>query len=176
MKFLAWFAFLALAFVLMRKGKVTPKVRKGLYLASILIFGVILGSDPSAMGTVKDAIVLFASRGVIFPPRMIALALFLLTASLFIYRPWCHLFCPFGLVGWLVEKISIFRIKVNYDSCIACEACSRACPSTVMEAILKREKTIPDCFSCGSCIEVCPSGSVSLDKGKRQVVPAGKFD
>jgi len=271
-KFLAWFVFLALAFVLMRRGNITATMRKRLYFASILIFGVVLGSDPSAMGTVKDAIALFASKGVIFPPRMIALTVFLLTvlifnksicswgcqagvlqdlifrlnrnkkdtkgifnqvklpfvvtntiriaflgaftiaaflwgmdlveyidpfkvfkpaalgalgigfvgllltASLFVYRPWCHLFCPFGLVGWLVEKISIFKIKVNYDSCIACEACSKACPSSVMDAILKQDKTIPDCFSCGSCIEVCPSGSVSLDTGKRQVVPAGKFN
>lgn len=270
-KFLAWFAFLAFAFVLMRRGKITATVRKRLYLASILIFGIVLGSDPSAMGTVKDAIGLFASKGVIFPPRMIALAVFLLTVlifnksicswgcqagvlqdmifrlnrnskdtkgilpqyklpfvitntiriaflgaftvaavlwgtdlieyvdpfkvfkpaalgvlgigfvgllltiSLFVYRPWCHLFCPFGLVGWLVEKVSIFKIKVNYDSCIACEACSKACPSNVMGAILKQDKTIPDCFSCGSCIEVCPSGSVSLAKGKREVVPEGKF-
>ena len=35
--------------------------------------------------------------------------------SLFVYRPWCHFFCPFGLVGWLVEKISLFKINVNYD-------------------------------------------------------------
>ena len=30
----------------------------------------------------------------------------ILASSLFIYRPWCHFFCPFGLVGWLVEKIT----------------------------------------------------------------------
>ncbi len=99
----------------------------------------------------------------------------LLMASLLIYRPWCHLFCPFGLVGWLVEKISLFKIRVNYDSCIACEACSKACPSTVMDAILKQDRVVPDCFACANCIDVCPTDSVSLAAGKRDKPPAGKF-
>ena len=97
-------------------------------------------------------------------------------ASLFVYRPWCHFFCPFGLVGWLVEKVSIFRIKVNYETCISCEACAKACPSTVMNAILKRENIIPDCFACANCIDVCPTGSVSLAAGKRKLPPEGKFE
>ena len=99
----------------------------------------------------------------------------LLVGSLFVYRPWCHLFCPFGLVGWLLEKVSLFKIKVNYDTCTACEACARACPSTVMNAILKRENVIPDCFACASCIGVCPTGSVNLAAGKRNTPPPGKF-
>jgi len=255
----------------MRKSRITPKKRKSIYIASIMIFGVALGSDPSAMGTVKDAITLYASKGVIFPPRMIALSVFLLMvliankficawgcqagvlqdlifrlnrndpdtkgilrqykpsfaatntirilffgsftlaaflwsadiiafmdpfkvykpaalgaagmgfvllllgASLFIYRPWCHLFCPFGLVGWIVEKVSIFKIKVNYDTCISCQACAGACPSSVMNAILKQEHVIPDCFACANCIGVCPTNSVFLGAGRRQPPPCGKF-
>ncbi|MCI5127665.1 MAG: 4Fe-4S dicluster domain-containing protein, partial [Candidatus Electrothrix sp. AUS3] len=69
----------------------------------------------------------------------------------------------------------IFKVKVNYDTCVACQACTKACPSTAMEAILKREKTIPDCFSCGSCIDVCPTGSVQFRAGKRVKPPEGKF-
>jgi NAD-dependent dihydropyrimidine dehydrogenase PreA subunit len=271
-KFALWFGFLAMVFVYMRKGLITPKIRRIFYFVAVVVFGVILGSDPSPMGTVKDAVVLLGTKGVIFPPRMIALTIFLVTvflankficswgcqfgtlqdaifrlnrdendktgkffhiklpfvvtntirittfcalaiiafawsfdiigavdpfkiykpsvvavygwvfigavlvAGLFIYRPWCHLFCPFGLVGWIVEKISIFKIQVNYETCIACEACAKACPSSVMEAILKRErKTIPDCFSCATCIGVCPTNSISLKSGKRAVPPEGKF-
>jgi len=270
-KFALWFGFLATVFVMVRRGKISYRNRKWFYLAGVVIFGIILGSDPSPMGTVKDAIALLGIKGVIFPPRMIALTIFLilvlvankyicswgcqfgvlqdlifrlnrskkdrkglirqykppfwilntvrilffaiftavaflwgydiislvdpfkvynpavvgitggifilliLIAGLFIYRPWCSLFCPFGLVGWLVEKISIFKIKVDYETCISCEACSRACPSTVMEGILKQEKTIPDCFACGTCIETCPTGSISFSAGKRNCPPEGKF-
>ncbi|MBU2512598.1 4Fe-4S binding protein [bacterium] len=271
-KFGVWIIFLGISFNLLRKGKINPKVRKILYLTATIIFGVILGADPSAMGTVKDAIGLFAEKQVFFPPRMIALTVFLLLVflankffcswgcqigvlqdlifrlnrnkkdrkgilrqvklpfvltntirvaffviftvisfawamdiiefidpfkiykpekieiigwvflgfllvlSLFVYRPWCTMFCPFGLVGWMVEKQSIFKIKVNYDTCEACQSCAKACPTTVMDTILKQDKVIPDCFSCGTCLEVCPTGSLSFSSGKRSKPPLGKFE
>lgn len=265
LKFAAWFAFLAVVFPLLRRGLVTGALRNWFYFASALIFGVALGSDPSPMGTVKDAIVLYAGSGAVFPPRMIAFGVFLLlvvlankficswgcqlgvlqdllfrfgrsgalrqykpafavtntvrvlalatvavyafmgsdiigavdpfkiynpltvsawgwgfitlllAASLFVYRPWCHLFCPFGLAGWVAEKISVYRVRVDYGKCVACGACERACPSTVMGAILKRDRTIPDCFSCGDCLAACPSGAVAFSAVRRQLPPPGKF-
>ncbi|MCI5178504.1 MAG: 4Fe-4S binding protein [Candidatus Electrothrix sp. AW3_4] len=271
LKFGLWFLFLGVCFYRIRKGKIGSRTRKILYLVAVVLFGVILGADPGPMGTIKDAIALYGAQGVIFPPRLVAMIVFLLLVllankficgwgcqlgtlqdlifrlnrnkqdskgilpqfkppfivtntlriifffaftlvafawaadiidpvdpfkifkpamikplgwgfilgilllSLFIYRPWCHCFCPFGLAGWFVEKISIFKVKVNYDTCVACQACTKACPSTAMEAILKKEKTIPDCFSCGSCIDVCPTGSVQFRAGKRQKPPEGKF-
>jgi polyferredoxin len=272
-KFAGWIIFLSVVFIFLSKRRVTPDLRKWLLLAAITIFGVILGSDPSPMGTVKDAIHLFGTTRAIFFPRMIALTIFLLFVflankyicawgcqagtlqdlifqlnqtdkrkaiigkqiklpfiltnsiralffvaftfiaflwsmdiidpvdpfkifkpaalgiiggifigtllllSLFIYRPWCHLFCPFGLVGWLVEKISLVKISVNYETCIACDKCANACPSTVMEAILKQKmKTIPDCFACYRCREVCPTDSIRFSTRKRILPPEGHFD
>ncbi len=92
----------------------------------------------------------------------------LLVSSLFVYRPWCHFFCPFGLVGWIVEKASYNKINVKYETCIACEKCVTACPSTVMGAILKgNKKTIPDCFACYTCREVCPTDSIRFSSRKK---------
>jgi len=272
-KFVLWFIFLSTVFILSKKRKVTSSVRNWLLLASLMIFGVVMGSDPSPMGTVKDAIHLYATVHAIFFPRMIALFIFLaiaffankyicawgcqagtlqdlifrinqtdklkaaigkqvkppfvltntvrfvffclftviafswgidiidpidpfkiykpmhlgiiggifagvlLLASMFIYRPWCHFFCPFGLAGWLVEKVSLVRINVNYETCIACEKCAKACPSTVMGAILKgNKKTIPDCFACYTCRDVCPTDSISFSIKKRTLPPADFFD
>ena len=271
-KFLLWFVFLMSVFIYLRKHKATPVVRNSLLFISLSVFGVIFGSDPAPMGTVKDAVHLFATARTIFPPRMIALTVFLLMvflankyicawgcqagtlqdlifrlnrdknnkaviwkqfklpfvltntfrvtfffvfifiaflwgidiiepvdffkiykpshlgfiggtsagvlilASLFIYRPWCHLFCPFGLTGWVIEKISLVRININYDTCIACKKCADACPSTVMSAILLQDKkTIPDCFACYTCRDVCPSGSIEFSAGKRTKPPADRF-
>ncbi|MBN2570787.1 MAG: 4Fe-4S binding protein [Ignavibacteriales bacterium] len=272
LKFFLWFIFLIFIFIITKKSLVNSKNRKWLYLISIVIFGVVMGSDPSPMGTIKDAIVLFGKSNVVFIPRIIALIIFLslvilankficswgcqfgvlqdfifrinktkkqnnsifkqfkipfivtnsirilfflifsviaiawafdiiewydpfkifnptvidvisyifiptiLVLSLFVYRPWCHLFCPFGLIGWLAEKISIFKIKVNYETCIGCEACVKSCPSNVMSTILKRDKIIPDCFACSSCINVCPTNSIKFDTGKREKPPDGKFE
>ncbi len=270
-KFSLWLVVLTLVWRLMRQGQVTARRRKALLLASVVLFGVILGSDPNPMGTVKDAIVLFGARGVIFPPRLIAFGVFLLMVivankficswgcqfgtlqdlifrlnrdkedrrgrwhqfkvpfvisnavriaffaaliagafvwatdivegidpfkvfkpqvlglagavfvgavlvlSLFTYRPWCHFFCPFGLAGWAAEKISLFKVHVDYEKCIACGACEKACPSTVMGAILKRDRVIPDCFSCGTCIESCPTRAITFKTGRRPKPPQGKF-
>lgn len=272
-KFGLWVLFLATIFILLKNRKVTSGLRNWVLFVAILIFGVAMGSDPSPMGTVKDAIHLYGTTRGIFLPRMIALSIFLaivflvnkyicawgcqvgtlqdlifrinqtdkrkavigrqiklpfvltnslrftffcvftlvafswgidiiepvdpfkiykptylgliggifvgalLLASLFIYRPWCHLFCPFGLVGWLLEKTSFVKISVNYKTCIACQKCATACPSTVMGAILRRnKKTIPDCFACYTCREVCPTDSISFSTRKRTLPPPDHFD
>ena len=272
-KFGLWFIFLSTIFILLKRRKVASGLRNWLLFVAILIFGVVMGSDPSPMGTVKDAIYLYGTAHAIFPPRIIALSIFLaivflankyicawgcqagtlqdlifrinqtdkgkaaigrqiklpfaltnsvrfiffcvftfvafswgidiidpvdpfkiykptylgltggifvstlLLGSLFIYRPWCHLFCPFGLVGWLVEKTSLVKISVNYETCIACQKCATACPSSVMGAILRRnKKTIPDCFACYACREVCPTDSISFSTRKRTVPPADHFE
>ena len=263
-KFGLWLVFLSTVTVLMVRRKVTVKNRKWLLLGAVAAFGVALGADPSPMGTVKDAIVLFGRVGRIFPPRLIAFTAFLLTvivankficawgcqfgtlqdlifrlnrdkddrrgllpqykvpfvisnsirfaffvaltvvalawatdivepidpfkifkpqvlglagaafigvilvASLFVYRPWCHFFCPFGLVGWIAEKLSILRIRVDRDTCTACGACEKACPSTVMGAILKGKRLAPDCFACGTCIETCPVGAISFGSRRKK--------
>ncbi len=271
-KFGLWFVFLATTFILLRKRKVGPRLRNSLLFVSLLLFGVVLGSDPNPMGTVKDAIHLYGTTRAIFPPRLIALAVFLLLvflankyicawgcqagtlqdlifhinrtdkqkaiigrqiklpfvltnsvrflflgvftlvvfawgvdiiepfdpfkiykpmylglsggislgalllASLFIYRPWCHLFCPFGFIGWLVERKSLVQISVNYETCIACQQCATACPSTVMDAILRQnKKTIPDCFGCYTCRDVCPTDSISFSMRKRTLPPKDFF-
>ena len=270
-KFSLWIVFLLVVFNLLRKARINPKVRKILYLVAIILFGIIMGSDPNPMVPVKDTITLLGVKGVIFPPRIIALTIFLIMAfiankficswgchlgtfqdlifrfnrnpkdtkniikqyklpfivsnsirigffvifiliaflwaydiieiidpfkvfkpaklgivggvfiggvflaSLFVYRPWCHLFCPFGLVGWFVEKVAVFKINVNYETCKACETCARVCPSTAMDAILKQKKVIPDCFACGSCIDICPTDSIKFQAGKRNVPPVDKF-
>ncbi|EGW38180.1 4Fe-4S binding protein [Desulfosporosinus sp. OT] len=270
-KFISWIAFLVLIFRLIRKGKVTTKARKYLLLGSFLLFGVMFGSDPNSMSTITDMVTGYAVNGIFFPPRFIALIIFLffgflankifcgwacpfgalqdfilrlnrdskdrkgvfpqykvsfalsntvrilffvvfvlvaflwgtsiievinpfntfnpakltytgisfilimLIASLFIYRPWCHFFCPFGLVGWIVEKFSRFKIKVNYSSCVACEECAKACPSQAMTAILKQDQVIPDCFACGTCINACPTKSITFASGKTEEVPKDKF-
>ena len=79
-----------------------------------------------------------------------------LIASLFVYRPWCRFLCPFGLVGWLVEQVSLFRPRINREACKECKLCVEACPSGAMAYFYGGSKIHADCFACGACIEACP--------------------
>jgi len=79
-----------------------------------------------------------------------------LVASLFIYRPWCQFLCPFGLLGWLVEQVSLFRPRINREACKECKLCVKACPTNAMADFYAGKKIHADCFACGACIEACP--------------------
>lgn len=78
-----------------------------------------------------------------------------LAASLFISRPWCRFLCPFGLVGWLVEQVSLLRPRIDRDVCKKCLLCVKACPSGAMGDFYEDRKIHADCFACGACIEAC---------------------
>ena len=80
-----------------------------------------------------------------------------LVASLFVYRPWCQFLCPFGLVGWLVEQVSLLRPRVNREACKECQLCIEACPTNAMADHYAGKKIHADCFACGACIDACPT-------------------
>ena len=81
----------------------------------------------------------------------------LLVTSLFIYRPWCQMFCPFGLAGWLAEQFSILRPRIDRKGCLKCQQCVRVCPTQAMDGIYHGKKFRADCFACGECISQCPA-------------------
>jgi polyferredoxin len=79
-----------------------------------------------------------------------------LASSLFIYRPWCQFLCPFGLVGWLVEQVSLLRPRIDQEACLHCKRCVKACPTQAMADLYAGKRLHADCFACGACIEACP--------------------
>ncbi|MBP2641975.1 MAG: yccM 2 [Firmicutes bacterium] len=252
LKFVLWWCVVIAAIILLKRYWVTPKRRTWLLAAAFTVFGIIMGSDPSPMGTVKDTIALFGKERIIFPPRLVAFTIFtlmvivgnrlicgwgcqfgtlqdwlyqvspvkkkiripfavsngiritvfiaftivaiglsydfigpvdpfkvfalqqltlvstafialLLLISLFFYRPWCTLACPFGMTGWLAEYISWFRVRWNQSKCIGCGACRRACPTGHTNYLLDGKMVKPDCYSCAACLAVCPVKALRYD-------------
>jgi polyferredoxin len=241
-KFVLWVLFFVAAMVLLGRVKISKRLRVGALVVATLIFGVWLGVEPNAPGTIKDALVLYGEKHIIFPPRLIALLAFMLMsiignkvfcgwacqfgtlqdlvwhsplrkwrppfalsntvralfflavagaalfvpldilepidpfrvfrlatplavgtavivllAGLFIYRPWCNFFCPFGLLSWLGERLSVARVRVNHNTCIDCRACERACPTHSMKQLRAEKRFAQDCFACGACLRTCPT-------------------
>lgn len=84
-----------------------------------------------------------------------------LVLSLFFYRPHCYCVCPFGLATWLLEKISVFKIRINRQACTGCGACIRACPGAAMKGLYENAVFPADCFSCGECLRVCSADALT---------------
>jgi len=104
-KFGLWFVFLSMVFMLSKKRKMTTRMRNQLLFAAVFIFGVIMGSDPGSMGTVKDAIHLYGTAHAVFPPRMIALAVFLIL-SVLANKYICAWGCQAGTLQDLIFRIN----------------------------------------------------------------------
>ena len=89
----------------------------------------------------------------------------ILIASLFIYRPWCQFLCPFGLVSWLLEQVSVLRPRINRAECLGCKLCVNACPTGAMADFYDDKRIHADCFSCGACIAACPREKALMWRG-----------
>lgn len=72
--------------------------------------------------------------------------------SLFIYRPFCKYFCPFGVVLGFFNKFSPLHYKVE-DSCNQCGLCKRSCK---MGLTPYEDPNNMECIRCEKCIQRCP--------------------
>ena len=91
-----------------------------------------------------------------------AVIVLLAAASVFVYRPFCHIICPIGALTWFLEHISFARIRVSKERCNDCMACVKKAPCSAMRAVLAGKRARPDCYACGACIEACPTGALQF--------------
>lgn len=137
----------------------TNTVRAGLFLAMLLfLFGIIGGRKGFVIYHYINPFNLF---NLDFETFSILLAVIIaLLASFIIYRPFCRFICPFGLISWIAERFSIFRVRIDKDKCTQCGACIKACPLEAAEGRVDGKRLPADCFSCARCLNVCPVDAV----------------
>lgn len=82
----------------------------------------------------------------------VAFIMFLLTIiiSIFIYRPYCRFFCPFGALAFLFGKFSPLKIR-RTPYCNECGICEKICPT--LEGF--DFSTKGECYYCNRCIDFC---------------------
>ncbi|MBF0432149.1 MAG: 4Fe-4S binding protein [Fibrobacteria bacterium] len=79
-----------------------------------------------------------------------------LILSVFVFRPFCYILCPIGLLSWVIEQFSLHKLKVNTKKCNGCRICVKKANCPAVEAIVEGKKLRPDCHVCGRCVDLCP--------------------
>ena len=133
---------------------VTNLIRTALFLAFVLvIYGMTGGKKGLVIYHYINTFNLFDFDFTVFSVVISILAFIIL--SPFVYRSFCQFICPFGLISWVLEKVSLTRVTVNRTNCTECMACVKACPLEAMKGRMD-DKTWPaDCFSCARCLRSC---------------------
>ncbi|BAX82115.1 4Fe-4S binding protein [Labilibaculum antarcticum] len=59
---------------------------------------------------------------------MFAIGAAFLLISIFIARPYCRFFCPYGVILNLVSRVSKNHLTITPSNCIQCKLCESSCP------------------------------------------------
>ena len=76
--------------------------------------------------------------------------LLIIPISIFIYRPYCRFFCPFGALAFLFGKVSPLKIR-RTPYCNECGICEKICPTLEGFGL----STKGECYYCYRCIDFC---------------------
>lgn len=78
--------------------------------------------------------------------------------------------CPIAWISGLLNKVSLYKITLNEDTCKNCGLCDKACymPSIDKQkfSLYKPNRINPSenfsCSKCLQCVEKCPNGSLTF--------------
>lgn len=97
-----------------------------------------------------------AAAGFLFSWKM-GLLILMLAGSVLLYRPFCKYLCPLGAVYGLLNRFSVYQMRVDQSACIRCGCCERACK---MGVDVTGNINSAECIRCGACKEACPHGAI----------------
>ena len=134
--------------------------------------GVLEGAIP--LSAVNSGI--RAALGTLFSWKL-GILIAVIVLSVLFYRPFCKWLCPLGAFYALLNRVSLFGMKVDQHKCISCGKCARACK---MDVDVTKTPDHAECIRCGMCVRACPTHAVSFrygfGKGKELDCPAKKVE
>lgn len=86
----------------------------------------------------------------------------ILVLSVLFYRPFCKWLCPLGAFYALMNRVSLFQMKVDESKCVSCGKCAGACK---MDVDVTKTPNHGECIRCGMCVRACPTGAVCFRYG-----------
>jgi len=86
-------------------------------------------------------------------------------------RAWCRYLCPIGALLKIFSTVSLGRIRLVNDECIACGKCNRDCDMQVDvmgELEAHGEVRSLDCIRCLECTDACHTGAIAFSLRRRE--------
>jgi len=106
-----------------------------------------------------------SALGLLFSWKMFVLVCILFT-SIFVYRIFCRMLCPLGIIYGLFNRFSFLGYEINHEKCTDCGACSKVCkidlnPTHSLNSI--------ECIRCGDCKSSCQLSAIEKRKLRRKL-------
>ncbi len=140
-----------------RRGKPVPYSKKWTTIRWSVLFLVILVS--LAFRLWKVPLTIAAAGALAFGIVGIILMVTLSRTRGFMVH--CTAYCPIGLIGNILGKISPFRITID-SNCLFCMKCTETCRYNALTLEnMKSGKAGSTCTLCGDCISSCSKNSIS---------------
>ena len=102
-----------------------------------------------------------AALGSLFTWKLTVLLTVVMLSVLF-FRPFCKWICPLGAFYALLNKVSLFQMKVDKNKCVSCGKCAGVCK---MDVDVTKTPNHTECIRCGMCISACPTNAVQFRYG-----------
>lgn len=153
-KILRWGKYIALAAVLLLPAILTDAYGIGapFFCKYVCPAGTLGGGIPLAIANeaVRGAL------GFLFSWKT-AVLIAVLLGSVFLYRPFCKYLCPLGAIYGLLNRFSVYQMRVDETACVRCGKCEGACKMGVK---VLRNINSAECIRCGLCKDICPAGAI----------------
>jgi polyferredoxin len=134
----------------------TPSVIQRIVFFSLILLAVVFAIVPPYDANPLLGLFFYKSPiSVTFVP-LVAMSIISI-ASVFIYRPWCRFFCPFGAASAMCSRFSRYKYK-RTENCTDCGLCEKICPT--QQAAANSKKT--ECYYCNRCVEICPHDAIKF--------------
>ena len=102
-----------------------------------------------------------AALGTLFTWKL-GILITVIVLSVLFYRPFCKWLCPLGAFYALLNKVSLFQMKVDKNKCVSCGKCAKACK---MDVDVTKTPNHTECIRCGMCVRACPTNAVRFRYG-----------
>ena len=102
-----------------------------------------------------------AALGTLFTWKL-GILIAVIVLSVLFYRPFCKWLCPLGAFYALLNKVSLFQMKVDKGKCVSCGKCAKACK---MDVNVTKTPNHTECIRCGMCVRACPTNAVRFRYG-----------